>query len=311
MAPQSPPVDDFDDLFLDDPAMEAAFRELDANAAAQASRRDTAGNGNAASADAAIDEEIKIVKKRQPIPKLDAPLLLSPAGIPKLRRISKDRLKFKGKGHEYSDVARLLNTYQLWLDDLYPRAKFADALTIIEKLGHSKQIQMMRKVWIEEGKPKATAESDEDIEYDLPRNQSSNQNLPEANLAAVSRDRNLGSEGAIISSERRATPERDDVPDQDELDALLAEEDAIMMEAESMSKDTPKVASRPARPMTPQDDELDALLAEEDAMTIEAVSATRTSSGMPSKAPPKLSTPQEDEFAADFAADLEAMGDMW
>lgn len=26
--------------------------------------------------------------------------LLSPAGIPKLRRIAKDRLRFKGKGHE-------------------------------------------------------------------------------------------------------------------------------------------------------------------------------------------------------------------
>ncbi|KAF2687447.1 hypothetical protein K458DRAFT_415704 [Lentithecium fluviatile CBS 122367] len=47
-----------------------------------------------------IDEEIKIVKKRQPIPKLDENRLLSEPGIPKLRKISKERLKFKGKGHE-------------------------------------------------------------------------------------------------------------------------------------------------------------------------------------------------------------------
>lgn len=47
-----------------------------------------------------IEEEIKIVKKRQPIPKLDEDRLLSAAGIPKLRRISKERLRFKGKGHE-------------------------------------------------------------------------------------------------------------------------------------------------------------------------------------------------------------------
>lgn len=26
--------------------------------------------------------------------------VLSPAGIPKLRRVAKERLKFKGKGHE-------------------------------------------------------------------------------------------------------------------------------------------------------------------------------------------------------------------
>ena len=100
--------------------------------------------------------------------------LLSPAGIPKLRRIVKERLKFKGRGYEvwcskavqrctltscdpqYSDVARLLNAYQLWLDDLYPRAKFADGLAIIEKLGHTKRMQTMRREWIQEGKPRGT-----------------------------------------------------------------------------------------------------------------------------------------------------------
>ena len=43
--------------------------------------------------------------------------------------------------------------YQLWLDDLYPRAKFIDGLAIIEKLGHTKRLQTMRKEWINEGKP--------------------------------------------------------------------------------------------------------------------------------------------------------------
>lgn len=49
--------------------------------------------------------------------------------------------------------------YQLWLDELYPRAKFADGLAIIEKLGHSKRMQTMRREWINEGKPKDTLES--------------------------------------------------------------------------------------------------------------------------------------------------------
>ena len=44
--------------------------------------------------------------------------------------------------------------YQLWLDDLYPRAKFIDGLAIIEKLGHTKRLQTMRKEWINEGKPR-------------------------------------------------------------------------------------------------------------------------------------------------------------
>ena len=48
--------------------------------------------------------------------------------------------------------------YQLWLDDLYPRAKFVDGLSIIEKLGHTKRMQAMRKEWINEGKPRDPAE---------------------------------------------------------------------------------------------------------------------------------------------------------
>lgn len=60
---------------------------------------------------------------------------------------------------QYSDVARLLNVYQLWLDELYPRAKFADGLAIIEKLGHTKRMQTMRREWINEGKPRESLES--------------------------------------------------------------------------------------------------------------------------------------------------------
>lgn len=53
-------------------------------------------------------------------------------------------------------MARLLNTYQLWLDALYPRAKFADGLTIIEKLGHTKKLQSLRRDWINESKVQRT-----------------------------------------------------------------------------------------------------------------------------------------------------------
>ncbi|RMZ81829.1 hypothetical protein DV738_g2116, partial [Chaetothyriales sp. CBS 135597] len=105
-----------------------------------------------------IDEEVKVVKKRQPIAKLDEARLLSERGIPRIRRLARSgkiakKLGFKGKGHEFSDVARLLNYYQVWLDGLYPRAKFADGLQMIEKVGHSKRMNVVRKTWIDEGKP--------------------------------------------------------------------------------------------------------------------------------------------------------------
>jgi replication fork protection complex subunit Csm3/Swi3 len=59
----------------------------------------TAGDG------LGIDEEIIITKKRIPIPKLDDNRLLSDPGIPRLQRISKERLRFKGKGHEVRSKA--------------------------------------------------------------------------------------------------------------------------------------------------------------------------------------------------------------
>lgn len=63
----------------------------------------------------------------------------------------------------------MLNMYQLWLDDLYPRAKFADALAIIEKVGHTKRMHMMRKDWIDEGKPRRNTGHDDADEDDATR----------------------------------------------------------------------------------------------------------------------------------------------
>jgi len=64
------------------------------------SRGSAAGVGGGGGDGLGIDEEIIITKKRIPIPKLDDNRLLSDPGIPRLRKISKERLRFKGKGHE-------------------------------------------------------------------------------------------------------------------------------------------------------------------------------------------------------------------
>ncbi|GJC97019.1 chromosome segregation in meiosis protein 3 [Colletotrichum higginsianum] len=101
-----------------------------------------------------LDEEVEVVKRaRVPRVKLDEARLLSENGIPKLRKRAA-KLEFKGKGNEFSDAARLLTFYQLWLDDLFPKAKFLDALAMVEKAGHKKQIALKRMDWINEGKPK-------------------------------------------------------------------------------------------------------------------------------------------------------------
>ncbi|KAI1919317.1 chromosome segregation in meiosis- protein [Ophidiomyces ophidiicola] len=142
-----------DDLFDYDAGIEHLLRDPEEDRNTQDASKQSRAVTDGKNDNLGIDEEIKVTKRRVPPAKLDETRLLSQAGIPKLRKSAKTKLKFHGKRHEFSDVARLLNFYQLWLDDLYPRSKFADGLDIIEKLGHSKRMQVMRKEWIEEGKP--------------------------------------------------------------------------------------------------------------------------------------------------------------
>jgi replication fork protection complex subunit Csm3/Swi3 len=191
-----------------------------------------------------IDEEIIITKKRIPIPKLDDNRLLSDPGIPRLRKISKERLRFKGKGHEvskscqrpriclltpsqYGDIARMLNMYQLWLDDLYPRAKFADALAIIEKVGHTKRMQIMRKDWIDEGKPRRTVTRDEEDADDIMPDRLSAE-LARGTMESVeqrieTREENPSRKEQAQAQEQISSDAAGADPDDDELDALLAE----------------------------------------------------------------------------------------
>lgn len=126
--------------------------------------------------------------------------------------------------------------YQLWLDDLYPRAKFADGLTIIEKLGHTKRMQTMRKQWIDEGKPKGSVEDDRDVSsledgqdnaetlQAAERGQTSNAT---ARRNSPSRHTEHDAQGAGDPADTREEPRQahnnGGEPDEDELDALLAE----------------------------------------------------------------------------------------
>ncbi|OJD24425.1 hypothetical protein ACJ73_04211 [Blastomyces percursus] len=172
----------FDDLSDYDVELDEILEQTDLNqhndSSNPTSKRDEE-RADSIGASLGLDEEIKVAPKRRPVAKLDETRLLSPAGIPKLRKNAKTKLKFRGKGHEYSDAMRLLNFYQLWLDDLYPRAKFADGLAMIEKLGHSKRIQIMRKEWIDEGKPRLyAAGGDEETNNDTTQ-------LPASNPAAA------------------------------------------------------------------------------------------------------------------------------
>jgi replication fork protection complex subunit Csm3/Swi3 len=144
----------------------------------------------------------------------------------------------------------MLNMYQLWLDDLYPRAKFADALAIIEKVGHTKRMQMMRKDWIDEGKPRRNTGQDEDDDDAVQE-----QTLPQQSTEDMDGVENGGQVDSNHQTEREGSthnPAEDATgltasgdPDDDELDALLAE-------SEQPSHTAP--TTLPTRPMPTQDD---------------------------------------------------------
>lgn len=159
---------------------------------------------------------------------------------------------------QYSDIARFLNMYQLWLDDLYPRAKFADGLTIIEKLGHTKRIQIMRKEWIEEGKPR-TAETDpedDDIFGLDDSNHPVGEDVAKTNVPErIIQDQTEEVDGFSNGAEQLLHIQEGAEPDEDELDALLAEDGKTMQ----------SIASKPPR-ATEDDfaDELEAMAGMED-----------------------------------------------
>lgn len=146
------------------------------------------------------------------------------------------------------------------MDDLYPRAKFADGLKIIEKLGHSKRMQIMRRQWIDEGKPRMHSYDDaeisnvEETQPHIQEDVSSDQNPvtenmgPTGDLTDRTGEKGVGdlegqqlsifggdrpnttplNEGALfvedetVQAQLEATGE--DVPEEDDLDALLAEQ---------------------------------------------------------------------------------------
>ncbi|KAL3460573.1 replication fork protection component Swi3-domain-containing protein [Aspergillus heterothallicus] len=261
MADENIPRDDagqsadfVDDLFDYDVGLDSILQEISTNTSATTAPKQAAPLDNSGVV-LGLDEEVKVAKKRLPIAKLDENRLLTQAGIPKLRRSAKKNLRFKGKGHEFSDLARLLNFYQLWLDDLFPRAKFADGLAMIERLGHSKRIQTMRRTWIGEERPKTVGVDDEIFDTFLPLTvlQTDQDGFNKLPGEADDADKDL-----FMPDEGNAQPPRETRPfeddDLDELDALLRDHDS-----------EPRAVAPGGAPLGADDfDELDTLLKEQE-----------------------------------------------
>lgn len=127
---------------------------------------------------------------------------------------------------------------------------------MIEKLGHKKRMQMMRREWIQEGKPKPPRDDDEDdfiipTEDAVPKDSNVSNSEEPSNVEP--RPETQQSEGAPPRNNHN--PFGEEEPDEDELDALLA------------GSETPAIPkqnnTQPAEDQEPDEDELDALMAED------------------------------------------------
>ena len=148
MPPKTKQLDAIDNYFPDGDDFEDPFASPTNSPTQSPAKRKEPDGG------LGIDEEVSVAKRaRVPRVKLDETRLLSDKGIPALRKRA-GQLKLKGKGHEFSDAARLLSFYQLWLDDVFPKAKFLDALAMVEKAGHKSIMHKQRMDWINEAKPR-------------------------------------------------------------------------------------------------------------------------------------------------------------
>lgn len=300
MAPGAVVNDDLENYGVDDFGVDPFADSGDENAnnteSQSKKRKDASGLG--------IEEAVAVSKKsRVPRVKLDDRKLLSEKGLPRLRRKAGD-LKFKGKGHEvcasiavasdyvlirtqFSDTARLLSFYQLWLDDLYPKAKFLDALGMVEKAGHTRQMRMARMEWIDEGKPKDAADDNEDIDgfgevegrdaakfpaRVAPIFQNSGRPSERPKTPSILNDDLFGEDDLYDATPKAlrnvaaGTGAMDEQPDEDEdLDALMAEEEARQQAPVSIFGNGQARQQLVSRPAAPDEDDLDALMAEAEA----------------------------------------------
>ncbi|KAK4053655.1 chromosome segregation in meiosis- protein [Microbotryomycetes sp. JL201] len=117
------------------------------------------------------DVDAVVKKIRKPTAKMDEFRLLSASGFPALLR-DIQRFKPKGKGHERSDLKRVITMYQLWSHQMFPRTNIRDTLRTVERLCHKNSVKRSLKEWRDEAKTgkrknKAISQDSADHETDF------------------------------------------------------------------------------------------------------------------------------------------------
>lgn len=220
---------------------------------------------------------------------------------------------------EYENAARLLSYYQLWADDLFKKAKFRDTVKIIEKLGHTRTIQEVRRSYIDEARMSKNKEkervygddeimresgAEKDVQNEDGGEKAKVQEVGTTNdddlyAAPPSRPQSLKAANGNSNPNGSATPNPlflgsvdddsdenfGDAPDDDELDALM---DAATVGAGKNAEDE-------------FEDDMDAL------MSAAAEEAERTTIKPLGKPAPQLPPSQLEPPVDDFEDEMEAL----
>lgn len=199
---------------------------------------------------------------------------------------------------------------------------------MVEKVGHSKRMQVMRRAWLDDTKPyrkELTPEAETagaNAVAGEPRADLGSSPGEAAGAGPVNGDKATGGSGdgqdddeldALLAEsgvndtykaeEQRATTKRKgpfEEDDEDELDALMAENPGPAASDPATSK-----LQKPLSENEPDDDELDALMAEDTESDVMSRAPTGNTSGHHPSAQDRM-----DDFADDEEA-LASMGGMW
>ncbi|CAE6452733.1 unnamed protein product [Rhizoctonia solani] len=133
--------------------IEELQRESDRRAATDAAKKRLM-RGDVMDVSGPADGDGKVAKTRKVLPKLDEDRLLTDRdGMRALVRRAKE-LKIKGKGHELSDLNRVMQMYQLWAHKMFPKMQFQDTVERVEKLCRTKRMHVALSQWRDMDKPR-------------------------------------------------------------------------------------------------------------------------------------------------------------
>lgn len=182
---------------------------------------------------------------------------------------------------------------------------------MVEKTGHKRRMQSMRMEWINEGKPRSSVHEDSIFDQPaLPRRENNEREKTASRIAPIF-EKPASERPKTPVREVDADAEMDDLYDATpkatrQTQGAADSQDSLFGDRSTL----PKPVNRPAANDGPDEDELDALLAEEEMMQAEeTIQAKSTGAGLVSTAS-KAPAPQDDNFDDDMEAMAEMEG-LW